>query len=70
MGTYVQDLVASLHDIYKNVMKNREERAREAEARCETGRVPRRLEEGEHVLLRRPPPNLREDEQEVKLSTT
>ena len=41
---YVQDLVASLHDIYKNDMKTQEQRAREAEARRETGKVPRRLE--------------------------
>ena len=65
---YVQNLISSLNDIYQNIMKAQEERAKEAEARGEAGRVARHLQEGEHVLLRRPPPKLREDGQEVKVS--
>ena len=67
-SAYAQDLVTSLTDIYKNVMKAQEERAKEAESRGEAGRVARQLQEGEHVLRRRPPAKLREDGQEVKVS--
>ena len=49
-------------------MKAQEERAKEAESRGEASRVARQLQEGEHVLLRRPPAKLRKDGQEVKVS--
>ena len=64
---YIQDFFAPLDNICKTVMKAQEGRAREAEARGETGKEPRRLEEGEHVLLRHPLPKLREDLQ-IKVS--
>ena len=38
---YVKDLGTSLSDIYKNVMKAQEERAKEAESRGKAGRVAR-----------------------------
>ena len=55
---YVQDPVTLLSDIYKKVMKAQVEQAKEAESRSEASRVARQLQQGEHVLLRRPPAKL------------
>ena len=66
---YVNDLKKAMEDIYEEVKQAQERRAEETTARGEQGRIPRQLEVGEHVLLRRPPAMIRDDEhQEVRVS--
>lgn len=51
---YVQELMEAMEKIHADIIKAQERRAEEAEARGEAGRIPRRLEVGEHVLLKTP----------------
>ena len=58
---YVDELMRATQEVYSSVQRAQERRAEEAHERAGRGRVPRPLEVGQLVLLRRPPAIARDD---------
>ena len=65
---YVAELMKSLAKTNELVARAQERRAEESRKRGLSGRIPRELEVGETVLLRRPPKHLRVDGEDVAVS--
>ena len=52
---YVQELLKGMEKVHELVRQAQERRAEQLQRRAVAGAIPRRLEVGEHVLVRRPP---------------
>ena len=59
---YVDELMRAMQEVYGSVQKAQERRAEETRERAGRGRVPKPLEVGQLVLLRRPPAVARDDQ--------
>ena len=64
---YVDELMRATKEIYNSVQRAQERRAEEAQERSRKGRVPPPLEVGQLVLLRRPPPAARDDQDQERM---